>query len=59
MKMNIEVNGRNFTVEAESLVEAVLKIIDAGFNITDNTEFQVAKPVRSNCKVIINSTGVS
>lgn len=55
MKLDIELNGRDFTVEAESLVEAVLKIIDAGFNITDNTEFQVAEPVNSNCRVVIKS----
>lgn len=57
MKLNIELNGRDFTVEAESLVEAVLKIIDAGFNITENTELQVAKPINSNCKVIIKNAG--
>lgn len=56
MKLNIELNGRDFTVEAESLVEAILKIIDAGFGITDDTEFQVAKTVNSRCKVIIKST---
>lgn len=53
MELNIELNGRNFTVEAESLVEAVLKIIDAGFNITENTEFQVARLINSNCRVSI------
>ncbi|HEX2946274.1 MAG TPA: hypothetical protein VHT96_10010 [Clostridia bacterium] len=54
MKLNIELNGRNFTVEADSVVDAVLKIIDAGFNETDNTEFQVARMVNSNYKVSIN-----
>ncbi len=53
MKMNIELNGRNFTIEAESLVEAVLKIIDTGLNITEHTEFQVARLADSNCKVSI------
>ncbi len=54
MKLNIELNDRNFTVEAESLVEAVLKLIDTGLNITENTEFQVARLAGSNCKVSIN-----
>lgn len=53
MKLNIELEGRNFAIEAESLVEAVLKIIDAGYGETEKTEFQVAKLVNSNCKVSI------
>ena len=54
MRFNIELSDRNFTVEAESLVEAVLKIIDAGFSETDNTEFQVARLINSNCRVSIS-----
>lgn len=54
MKLNIELEDRNFAIEAESLVEAVLKIIDAGLGETDKTEFKVAKLVNSNCKVSIN-----
>ena len=54
MKFSVELNDRNFTVEAESLVEAVLKIIDAGFSETDNTEFQVPNLINSNCRVSIS-----
>ena len=56
MKLNIELNGRNFTVEAESLVEAVLKIIDAGFSEMDNTEFQVVRMGNSNYKISIQKS---
>ncbi len=54
MKLKIGLNNRNFIVEAESVVEAVLRIIDAGFGETDNAEFQVARLINSNCKVSIN-----
>lgn len=43
MKFCIKFNGRDFTVEAESAVHAVIKLIDTGFGITDKMEFQVTR----------------
>jgi len=43
MKFDIKYNGCYFIVEAESMVHAVIKIIDAGFNISDYMEFQVSE----------------
>ena len=43
MKFYIKFNGRDFTVEAESAVHAVIKLIDTGFGITDKMEFQVTR----------------
>ena len=42
MKFCIKYNSRNLIIEAESVICAVIKIIDLGFGVTDNTEFQIA-----------------
>jgi len=41
MKFYIKYDDRDFIIEAESMVHAVIKIIDTEFNILDNMEFQV------------------
>lgn len=49
MKFDIRINGRNVTVEAESVVQAVTKIIDIWSGTTDNMEFQIIEYINDNC----------
>lgn len=49
MKFNIRFNDRNVALEAESVVHAVIKIIDIWSGTTDNMEFQIAELIDGNC----------
>ncbi len=51
MKYCIRFNGQNLAIEAESVVHAVVKIIDICSGITDNMEFQITELINNNsCK---------
>lgn len=48
MKFNILIDGKVVGVEAESVVQAVTRIIDVLCGTTENMEFQIIEPANAN-----------
>lgn len=48
MKFNVEYNDQNLEIEAESAVQAIIKIMDFNYNNSNNIEFEITKLKDSN-----------